>query len=194
VWTLAPVGSGQGLSTGPNGPASLQGGDDYRVLSAQVGGPFADALVGKLRQELQRIIAASGGVMPSKQLIFQALLLIARDYFVQANGGAVFDLVLRPIVERLISRLIDEHQQQLPVNPTPGDHTTPGTLPPGRYRIEGVIEITVTPQDGGTTPGTNPNPNPNPNTNPGENGSATTLPQDLKPVGDPDGALAPEID
>jgi hypothetical protein len=194
VWTLVPAGSlagtGSAIASGAGVPSSILGSDEYRVLTAQTGGAFADALVNRLKQELQRLIAASGGTLPNRDLLLQALLLVARDFFAQSNGGALFDMVLRPIIERIIGRLIDENQppKPTPAPPpppiTPAPDANPSTLPAGTYRIEGII--TIRPQGGGDGGGGDDGGD---NSPPPSNG----LPQGLKNVNDPGATLAPEV-
>lgn len=132
---------------------------EYQALSTQLGAPLTQELTRHLRDRLREIIRRIGARLPGPDVVADALLNVARDFFAARGLGWAFDLV-RPAIERLIDRMISQESPG-PIDPTPPDNGGGGT---GQIRFrgqfEGVIDLDTGRIDGRLGEGQEPPPRP----------------------------------
>ncbi|MDB5352178.1 MAG: hypothetical protein JWN86_3425 [Planctomycetota bacterium] len=155
---------------------------DSSALAAHWGGDASKVklLRARIRERLDEFIKRNAGLLPDSQLLLPALMNVAEEVAASFGYGWAFDLA-RPLIERVVKKLIHERAAQSPDKPadvrpngdTPGD----GGTAPSRLRITGGY-IEVVP-DSGVKPNVAPNLQPD-----------KPMPDDL-PSDDPAGVRKP---
>ena len=120
----------------------LQADPDTRDLAIQLGNDLNNVknLRGKLKDRLEQLIRKNGDLVPDAGLV-PALMDVAQLVLTQMGYGWAFE-ILRPRVERIITKLISERRNQGPGNHDAGPppvtpHPNGNSSAPQRLRVTG---------------------------------------------------------
>ena len=161
-----PPSVGTGLA---NDLRNLAANPRYRLMDTYLGSygsmSQTQSLRDRLKGALSDLVSQKGGLLPSKDVIENALLTVAKDFLATYGLGWVVD-AFKPTILELIGDVTNEKSSQLaqtPTTTTPATTTTTTTTPttttpaatvtiaPANGTPAGTYQFIVTVQAGGTT-------------------------------------------